>query len=1188
MPTIMDTDGTKKNENLNLVLQVGQIVADQHNKTRLIEDLLNLLVHTYRAERCLVLYKNAGKWVITAEINKTRPNLWMTTERSAEQDAICSALLPVLNHVGQAHESCVLQLDAADKHSNYQQVLAEHQLAFLLCMPLRYQGRLWGLLYCESREAQPLPSAEQLAVVTLLSSHVVLALDSLVQSDQKTDESSASLQHRLATLEQENEILKRSLNDHQLTTEALRASELLCRTLMKHIPDSAVLIFDEHLRYLAADGIALIEAGYDSTAIIGKYLGDVVSPAFFESMAPLYRDALLGTVREMTFTAYDHVYMTRVVPVQLDDGNILAGMAIIYDVTTQQRSAQALQESEDKFRAVWETVSDAIVVSNAQGVVQMANPAYYHLYNLSPEKVIGQSFNVIFPESDREQALAAYQMIFQSPSVQQIYETSARRTDHTELIVESRIAFLMQGEQRTGMISVVRDITQRRRVEEALERSQALLQAFLDHSPAIIFATDRDGHIILANQRLAELIDQHAAQMIGHTLLDFFPPDVYEHLQESEQMVFEQSGVVEEELVLVFNRKPLILLTSTFPLYDQHGHIFATGRIATDVTERRQTHQALRESNRQLDIFFSHSVEGYFFFMLDQPVCWDETVDQAATLDYIFSHQRITRFNNAMIQMHDLKPQTYFGLTPNDLFADNREQGYSMWRQLLNEGYLHRETFIFVRGEERVIEETVVAIYDDQHRFTGHFGIHRDITERKQAEAELQQAWQAAQAAGEAKSAFLANMSHEIRTPLNAIIGMSNLLLDTQLTNEQQEYAHTVHISSNTLLTLINDILDFSKIEAGQLNLEYYPFNLRICVEESFYLVATRAADKEINLAYILPPEVPVHVIGDITRLRQILVNLLSNGVKFTQQGEVVVSFELWSGASPTREPQQEAVSADSDHLSRGTLATQMFHMMVRDTGIGIPADRQDRLFQSFSQVDTSTTRKYGGTGLGLIISKRLAEMMGGTIWFDSEEGRGSTFHVTVLLGLAEHQEEAYLEPFQPLLAERRVLIVASNRTNRTILTRQVESWGMQPTTAESASEALAIVQDESEKSFHVVIFDNQLPDQDGVSLVHALHQQPQLSGLPIIVWTSITSRHDVYRQIGTEVVACLVKPIRPSTLYDALMNLFHEQRQYYPPVQPEQRITMDQLMAERHPLRILIAEDSMINQKVRSGCWKS
>jgi signal transduction histidine kinase/CheY-like chemotaxis protein/HPt (histidine-containing phosphotransfer) domain-containing protein len=437
----------------------------------------------------------------------------------------------------------------------------------------------------------------------------------------------------------------------------------------------------------------------------------------------------------------------------------------------------------------------------------------------------------------------------------------------------------------------------------------------------------------------------------------------------------------------------------------------------------------------------------------------------------------------------------------------------------------------------------------------------REIGERARAEQEAQQAREAAEAASEAKSAFLATMSHEIRTPMNAVIGMTSLLLDTDLTAEQREFVETIRQSGDALLTVINDVLDFSKIEAGKMEMEHQPFDLRECLEGALDLLAPKAAEKGLDLAYYLGARVPAAIFGDATRLRQILVNLLSNAVKFTDQGEVLVSVES---------------SKVSSHLHE-------LHFAVKDTGIGIRPERMDRLFQSFSQIDASMTRRYGGTGLGLAISRRLADMMGGQMWVESDgvPGRGSTFHFTIRAKAAPRPRRPFLRGVQSGLSGRRVLVVDDNATNRKILTMQLEAWGMHPQATGSPLEALDWIR--RGDSFDVALLDLQMPAMDGLTLAAELGREGvdpagSSTSLPVILLTSV-QWGGTAAELAVE--AALTKPVKPSQLYNALAQIFAQEFEETPQADVARDTLFDATMAQRLPLHILVAEDNIINQQV-------
>ncbi len=678
--------------------------------------------------------------------------------------------------------------------------------------------------------------------------------------------------------------------------------------------------------------------------------------------------------------------------------------------------------------------------------------------------------------------------------------------------------------------------------ENEHSRRELANQKFALDQHAIVSATDTTGCITYANDRFCQISGYSRAELLGsnHRIVNsgVHPPELFRDMWQTISL----GQVWRGEICNRARNGDLYWVNATIvPLLDALGEPESYVAIRTDITDRKRMEAQLSD---QL-----HLVEE-LIEAIPLPVYLKDT------------DGRYIRLNRAFEDFFKVRRETFIGRTLHDLLPpeDARIHAEKDAELFATRGTQSYEAVVHSRDgaqHDAMYRKAVLTHRDGS--VSGLLGVIVDITERKRAEFEVVRAKEAAEAASRAKSDFLANMSHEIRTPMNGVIGMTDLALATDLTQEQREYLNIVKSSAEALLTIINDILDFSKIEAGKMQLEQINFDLHRLVSDLLKPLAIRSHEKHIELVCEIMPDVPRFLVGDPSRIRQVLINLIGNAIKFTEQGEIALLAEV--------------MQMQNEHA--------ILHFAVRDTGIGIPLDKQGLIFDAFAQEDTSTTRKYGGTGLGLSICRDLVELMGGRMWLHSQPGQGSTFHFSVELALAHHAPTP-VERVAPMRG-RRALVVDDNATNLRILGSMLANLGIETTPADSAEAALQIVANRPD-GFDCILLDAQMPGMDGYELAARLHAQyPGLA--PRLMLSSGAMRGDAQRCQEAGIAGFFAKPIALEELRAALGNLFNAtDHPTSKPDAPRELLTRHVLREAQPMLTILLVEDHPTNQKLALG----
>jgi len=826
---------------------------------------------------------------------------------------------------------------------------------------------------------------------------------------------------------------------------------------------------------------------------------------------------------------------------------IIVFIFLTREVRQRTKAEKEVRNSEKRFISFLEAVPAGIFILTADGKPFYANEAakkilgegivtnvtadklteVYHAYMQGTDMVYPSKLLPIVRALKGERSTVSDVELWKPDAVVPLYVTGAPIYDS-------------DGELQYAMAAFI-DISEQKHAQQKLAESEERYRQIIENASDVIYRADEHGNFTYVNPVGLTMFGYSLNDVLGKHFTMFVKEDEQRRVARLyyRQMLSKTKSSYHEIPAVKENGDHIILGQSVELLFEKNKVVgFLT--IARNITEQKIVEEEIVRSQRQLDTVIT-------------------TVDEGITLSD--KRGRFEIFNAKMEELTGFtKEEANNGEFTKLLYPDPAEQqkGLDRLGDVVEKGFIQdvESTILTKAGSKRtlLISTRIVHVKDE----VMFLSAYRDITLRKQFEEELKNAKEAAESATVAKSLFLATMSHEIRTPMNGVIGMTDLLMQTSLTEEQQEYTEIIRTSGETLLTLINDILDFSKIESGKLDMEKRPIELQGLIEETFDLVARRAVEKRIDLVYLVDPSTPQYIIGDPIRLRQILLNLTNNAIKFTEKGEVLVT---------VKELQREE-----------DMTTLQFS--VKDSGIGISDEQATKLFQAFSQVDASTTRKYGGTGLGLAIIKRLVEMLNGKVWLESEEGKGSTFHFTIRVPTSangDSQPKKYVRGKIPELQGKRVLLVDDNQTNLNILSIQCTNWGMHPRATTSQEEALQWLK--GNDPFDIAIIDYHMPVMNGVELARAIRTERGEHLLPIVLFSS-SGRSEFSETENALFAAVILKPMKHVHLYSTMIDVLSNNVISVSVIKGNVSAKIEPL-SSLLPLKILIAEDNVINQKL-------
>lgn len=958
------------------------------------------------------------------------------------------------------------------------------------------------------------------------------------------------------------EIISGAYQRHK-TESAQRESEERFRSLVSNVPGAIFrcLRDDERTILFISDAVKAM-TGYPASDFVGNSVR-----AFAEIMNDEDRMIAEKTIEESLSEKKHYAVRYRILHangesrwfrenasgVFDENGKLLYIDGVIIDITDRMKDRDEL----NKFKTISDLANYGIAISDSHGILEYVNDYFASVHGYAPEELIGEHLSVFHTEEQMEKVNFINERLFREGgfSNEEVWHIG-RNMEPFPMLMTGLALKDDLGNVANIAVSAA-DITDLIRGNIELKEKTEELEGFFNVALDLLCIADVEGRFIKVNKQWEEVLGYSTEELEKRNFLEFVHPEDIPATLDAMSDLDKQNVVL--DFVNRYKSKDGSYRYIEWRSHPSKKLIYAAAR---DITERKKNEDALRESEEKYK-FISENVEDVIWIMnLDlKTVYVSPSVER--TLGFSVEERLAQEVQDQLAPESLSTAEKYLR---KELEAEERGDLDAKRVRVLELEFYHKD------GSTRWLESIISGIRDNEDRLTGLYGVSRDITERKKMEDELREANKhleeaharannlatQAEMANAAKSEFLANMSHEIRTPMNAVIGMTELLLETKLSEEQRLYAETVSISGNALLSLINDILDFSKIEAGKLELEQINFDLLELMEEVVEIVASSAQQKNIELVFHMENTVYTAVRGDPARLRQIILNLCNNAIKFTESGEVEIN-----------------VSRDSES---GIYEKVRFN--VRDTGIGIPQNKVDGLFDLFRQVDASTTRKFGGSGLGLAIAKKLCLMMNGEIGVESVEGEGSLFWFTVVLQ-KQTEKQGSADKACAEIEGTKVLVLDDNATNRFVLCKHLESWNMKCAEASNADYAMEVLIEASRKGepFALVLTDMQMPETDGEEFGIRVKENPEIRDTVLVMMTSMGKGFETQRLKSLGFASVLTKPIKKSYLLQCIAEALRETQTPIGAVPESKAASIPADSAET--IKALVVEDNMMNQMV-------